>query len=68
MLMRMTASDCMTVEPKVSKKPAAAKPVTAEVLHHTNAKQKRAADEPARPGADKRMKQPKPDDNVITLD
>ena len=58
----------MIVEPEVSKKPAAAKPVTAEVLHDINTKRKRAADESAGPGVDKRVKKLKPDDNVITLD
>lgn len=60
--------DCMIVEPKVSKKPVAAKPVTAEVSNDTNTKRKRAADDPAGPGVKTRMKKPKSDDNVITLD
>ena len=48
-----------------AKKPAAAKPVTAEVLNNANTKRKRA---PAEPGANKQIKKPKPDDNVIMLD
>ena len=52
----------MIVEPK------AAKPVTAEVLNDANTKRKRAADDPAGPGANKQIKKSKPDDNVITLD
>ena len=58
----------MIVEATVSKKPAAAKPVTAEVLRDINTKRKRAADDPAGHGVNERTKKPKPDDNVITLD
>ena len=63
MMMRMTAR----MWSLSAKKPAAAKPVTAEVLNDANTKWKQAADDPAGPGVNKQIKKLKPDDSVIML-
>lgn len=60
--------ECMIVEPKPSRKPAAAQAVTAGVLSDASGKRKRTADAALGPKSDKRAKVSQPPANVITLD
>ena len=60
--------ECMIVEPKPSRKPAAAQAVTAGVLSDASGKRKRTANAALGPESDKRAKVSQPPADVITLD